>query len=238
VQVPSTELSGIVPLPISVADNEAAAFLPLAGEASLPRVVHMLLGAVAELDRVVVAAAEQLVDDARENLASQSLSSVSVAAITGAATRAQCLAAALEHLESKALSTPYVLVHDISQPLASADARDRVVAGLRSGNAVVVPALPVTDSVKAVDARGSVTATLDRSMLQAVQYPRGFATDQLAQLLAQRASEEFDELEEAIHAGVPITLVEGDTDGFRTNLPRDAQFVEAVIASRPPGLRG
>lgn len=95
-----------------------------------------------------------------------------------------------------------------------------------------MPTLPLTDSVKAVDARGSVTGTLARSLLRAVQYPRGFATDQLAQLLNQRVATEFDEVEEAIRAGVPIAVVDGDSDAFVAELPRDAAFVEAIIACR------
>lgn len=95
-----------------------------------------------------------------------------------------------------------------------------------------MPALPLTDSVKAVDARGSVTGTLDRSALRAVQYPRGFRTDQLTRLLAERTSDEFDELEEAIRAGLPITTVDGDPDAFLVDLPSDTTFVEAIIACR------
>jgi 2-C-methyl-D-erythritol 4-phosphate cytidylyltransferase len=136
----------------------------------------------------------------------------------------------LEYLDSQALSVRYVLVHDIRRPLASPDLRDRVIAELRNGSQVVMPALPITDSVKAVDARGSVTGTLDRSVLTAVQYPRGFTVEQLSGLLARRASEEFDELEEAITAGVPITLVDGDPSAFVAELPRDTAFVEAIIA--------
>jgi 2-C-methyl-D-erythritol 4-phosphate cytidylyltransferase len=96
-----------------------------------------------------------------------------------------------------------------------------------------MPVLAVTDSVKAVDARGSVTGTLDRSTLRAVQYPRGFTADQLSQLLAGRTSDEFDELDAALHIGTPITLVDGDSDAFVVELPRDAAFVEAILACRP-----
>jgi 2-C-methyl-D-erythritol 4-phosphate cytidylyltransferase len=98
-----------------------------------------------------------------------------------------------------------------------------------------MPALAVTDSVKAVDESGSVTGTLDRSMLRAVQYPRGFTADQLSQLLAGRTSDEFDELDESLCTGTPITIVDGDSDAFAVELPRDAAFVEAIIACRPSG---
>jgi len=95
-----------------------------------------------------------------------------------------------------------------------------------------MPVLAVTDSVKAVDARGAVTGTLDRSTLRTVQYPRGFAADQLSQLLAGRTSDEFDELDESLRTGTRITFVEGDADAFVVELPRDAAFVEAFIACR------
>ena len=226
------ELSGIVPLPISVAGNPAAAFLPLAGEAPLARVVRTVLGAVAEPGRVIVAAAEPLVDDVRAVLASQDLPPVSIVAVTGSASRAHCLDAALEYLQRASFSTRHVLIHDISCPIASAGVRDRVIAGLRSGSTVVMPALAVTDSIKAVDAHGTVTGTLDRSALRAVQFPRGFAVDQLAGLLAHRASDDFDELTAAIGTAAPITVVDGEADAFRADLPRDAEFVEAIIANR------
>jgi 2-C-methyl-D-erythritol 4-phosphate cytidylyltransferase len=226
--VPSI-VGAIVPLPISVADNRAAAFTPLAGEAPLIRVLRTMLGAVTE-EAAVVATAESLVDDVREYLAAHGLS-VGVAVAAG--TRAQCLVAGLDYLERKSVSPRHVLIHDIGRPLASAGLCDRVIAELRLGSAVVMPALPLTDSVKAVDARGSVTDTLDRSVLQAVQYPRGFATDQLARLLTRRASDDFDELDEVIRAGVPITVVDGESDAFVAELPRDTAFVEAIIACRP-----
>ncbi|HET6736959.1 IspD/TarI family cytidylyltransferase [Mycobacterium sp.] len=226
--VPSI-VGAIVPLPMTVPDNAAAALTPLAGEAPLVRVLRTMLGVLAEPAAVVVATATPLLDDVRESLAAQGLS----AAVTAAAdpgSRAQCLTAGLEYFEREEISPQLVIVHDVRRPLASAGLFGRVISALRNGSTVVMPALPLTDSVKSVDAHGSVTATLDRSVLQAVQYPRGFATDQLARLLTKRSSDEFDELEEVIAAGAPITVVDGDSSAFVVELPRDAAFVEAIIA--------
>ena len=224
----AVELSAIVPLPMTVGDIRAAVFTPLAGEPPLVRILRTMLGAAIE-PAAVVATAEPLVDDVRKCLAAHGLS---VGVVVAAGTRAQCLTAGLEYLERKSISPRHVLIHDVRRPLASAGLCDRVIAELRRGSAVVMPTLPLTDSVKAVDARGSVTGTLARSLLRAVQYPRGFATDQLAQLLNQRVATEFDEVEEAIRAGVPIAVVDGDSDAFVAELPRDAAFVEAIIACR------
>jgi 2-C-methyl-D-erythritol 4-phosphate cytidylyltransferase len=218
------DLAEIVPLPATFVDNAAAVFDPLAGEAPLVRIVRTMRGVA------VVAVAEPLVDEVRESLAAQGLSAVDVAVAEDPGTRAQCLAAGLHHLKDQ---LRHVLIHDIRRPLAPATLRDRVIAGLQAGSRVVMPALAVTDSVKAVDAWGSVTDTLDRSTLRAVQYPRGFAADQLSQLLAGRTSDDFDELDESLRTGTAITLVDGDSDAFAVELPRDAAFVEAILTCRP-----
>jgi 2-C-methyl-D-erythritol 4-phosphate cytidylyltransferase len=218
------DLAAIVPLPATYVDNAAAAFDPLAGTAPLVRVVRTMRGAA------VVAVAEPLVGAVRETLTAHGLSEVGVAVADEPGSRAHCLAAGLHYFKDQ---PRHVLVHDIGRPLAPEGVRDRVIAGLQAGNPVVMPALTVTDSVKAVDTRGSVTDTLDRSTLRAVQYPRGFTAEQLSQLLDERTSDEFDELDEALRTGTPIVLVDGDADSFVVELPRDAAFVEAIIACRP-----
>lgn len=228
------ELSGVVPLPISVADNRAAAFFPLAAGSPLARIVRVLLDAVAEPDRVVIAVAEPLVGDVRAALASGDLASVNVVSVSGPAGKRDCLHAAMEYLRRASFSTSHVLVHDISRPLASPDLAQRVVAGMASGGTVVMPVLAVTDSVKAVDVNGSITATVDRAHLRTIQYPRGFAVGALNDLLAQDTAADVDEIAMAIGAAAPITHVEGDPDAFRAELPRDAEFIEAIIASRWP----
>jgi 2-C-methyl-D-erythritol 4-phosphate cytidylyltransferase len=217
----AVDLAAILPLP----DNEEAAFAPLAGEVPLVRVARTMLGTA------VVAVAESLVDRVRETLAAQGLSAVGVVAAEGSGSRAQCLAAGLRYVTDE---QRYVLIHDIRRPLAPASLRDRVIAALRAASPIVMPVLAVTDSVKAIDARGSVTGTLDRSTLRAVQHPRGFAVDQLSGLLAGCMSDDFDELAESLRAGTPITFVPGDADAFVVELPRDTAYVEAIIACRHP----
>ncbi|AEV74565.1 4-diphosphocytidyl-2-methyl-D-erythritol synthase [Mycolicibacterium rhodesiae NBB3] len=232
------ELSGIVPLPVSVADNTASAFLPLDGVPALARVVSSILGVVAEPGRVVVAAAEPLIGEVRAALASPDLDGVSIAAVGGTATRADCLKAALASVERQPFSTSHVLVHDISSPLTSPDLTERVIEAMRGGGAIVTPILAVTDSVKAVDTNGAIIATVDRSALRAVQYPRGFAVGALAELLGQDVSDDVDEIATAIDAAAHITVVDGDPDVFRVELPGDAELIEAIIASRESDPRG
>jgi 2-C-methyl-D-erythritol 4-phosphate cytidylyltransferase len=220
----ATDHAAILPLPAVFVDNAAAVFGPLAGESPLARVARTMRGAA------VVAVAEALAVAVRERLAAHGLSAVGVAVAESPGSRAQCLAAGLQCLKDP---PRHVLIHDIRRPLAPAGLRDRVLAGLHAGSPVVMPAVAVTDSVKAVDAHGSVTGTLDRTTLRAVQYPRGFTGEGLSQLLLGRFSDDFNELDESLRLGAPITFVEGDPDAFIVELPRDAAFVEAVVTCRP-----
>jgi 2-C-methyl-D-erythritol 4-phosphate cytidylyltransferase len=224
--VTAASVSAVVPLADSVSAD--AVFQPLAGTAPLLRVVRDALDATPS---VVVAATERLVADVRAALADAGLRAVAVAPVDGSAGRAQCLAAGLKALVGSPDSSRHVLVYDIRQPLTSADVRGRVIARLADGEPVVLPVLAVTDSVKAVDGHGVVEATLDRSTLQTVQYPRGFAVHHLVRLL-DTAPDEFDEVAAAVDAGTVVSTVDGDAEAVVVDLPRDAHFVEAVIASR------
>jgi 2-C-methyl-D-erythritol 4-phosphate cytidylyltransferase len=221
-----TDLAAILPLPDRFADDADAIFAPLAGEAPLVRVARTMLGAA------VIAAAQPLADAVREALDAHGLSAIGVTAAEDPGSRWQCLKAGLQYLTNQ---PRHVLVHDVRRPLAPASLRDRVIGALQSGSPVVMPVLAVTDSVKAVDAGGSVTGTLDRSTLRAVQSPRGFAADHLARLLTECTTDEFDDLDQALRMSAPITFVDGDSDAFTIELPRDTAFVEAIIACRSTG---
>jgi 2-C-methyl-D-erythritol 4-phosphate cytidylyltransferase len=220
------ELAAIVPLP--AAAQAAAAFAPAVGEVALVRVVRALLGPVPT--SVVVAAAEPLVAGARACLDSAGLSAVSVIASGAPGTRRQCLAAAIEHLGREPHPPSHVLIHDHRHPLAPVDVTERVIAGLRAGHRVVVPVQPMTDTVKAVDDRGAVVGTVDRTALRTVQYPRGYESSLLSELVACDA----DEFVAALTAGTTIATVDGDADAFAAELPTDARLLDAISATRHP----
>ena len=86
--------------------------------------------------------------------------------VFGGATRQSSVRAGLEALAPR--EPDIVLVHDAARPFASAALVSRAIAAAeRSGAAI--PALPVTDTVKTVDASGLVDKTLDRNTLRLVQ---------------------------------------------------------------------
>lgn len=197
----------------------------------LVRTVRALLGPgrLPEANVVIVAAVSH-VPAVRAHLVDDGLSGIAVVGDAGG-TRRSCVSSGLEHLARETVSPSHVLVHDPRHPLVPAAVTDRVLAALRDGSDMVVPVLAMTDSVKSVDAGGSVIGTVDRSALKSIQYPRGFTGSVLSELLAL-SIDDVDELFAILRVGVPITTVDGDGDGFRVELPADMTLLNAIIASR------
>lgn len=214
--------------------REPCAIVPLlqADEAALVRIVRSLLGPVTG-PRIVVATAPESAAEVRHSLASADLVEVAVVVARTPGSRSQALTAGLEHLGVDVHSAAPVLVADHRFPLATGVVADRVIAGLRDGRAVVVPAVPVTDTVKTVDELGSVLGTVDRERLRTVQYPRGFAAAVLWNLLSDDDLPAADEFAAALRAGFAVTIVDGDPHAVAVELPRDAQLLAAISAAHP-----
>ena len=153
------------------------AFYQLDGHTLVERAVHGLLDSGA-VDAVVVAVPADLTDEAKLILGDKAT------IVAGGAGRTESVSLALSAL-SAATQPEFVLVHDAARALTPPELIARVVDALRAGHRAVVPALPLSDTIKAVDADGVVLGTPERAGLRAVQTPQGFATDLL--LRAYRA---------------------------------------------------
>ena len=192
----------------------------MAGTPLLLRVVDGL----AAVGDVIIATAAPLAGPVLDVLGD---SSVRVVVADPPGDRESCVTAALAALGA---DVDCVLLHDIEWPVIGAALIARLQAALHSGVAVAVPVLPVTDSVKAVDADGQITATLDRAALRTVQYPRGFRVDALVRL--NRPDSAADDLEGLLSTGADVRLVEGDADALRVELPGEAAYFSALLQSR------
>jgi 2-C-methyl-D-erythritol 4-phosphate cytidylyltransferase len=220
----------MVPLPPTM--DPAAAFSKVAGEAPLVRVVRSVRTGLVDA-RFVVVTVQEHASEARICLREAGLDSAAVTA-SGGSSRRGLLSGGLEHLGLEPDSSTPVLICDVGHPLSPGEVAVRVVAALRGGHDVVVPTLPVTDTVKTIDQMGRVLGTVDRSTLRTVQYPRGFTASALWGLLsAPSAAGDDDEFDMAMRAGLAIETVDGDANAFRIELPLDAQLLEALIACRP-----
>ena len=124
----------------------------------------------------------------------------------------------------------FVLVHDAARALTPPSLIVRVVQALRSGHPAVVPALPVSDTIKAVDANGVVLGTPERSGLRAVQTPQGFRTELLRRAYDRAAAGGFTDDSSLVEAtGTPVQVVEGDPLAFKITTPTDLLLAQALL---------
>jgi 2-C-methyl-D-erythritol 4-phosphate cytidylyltransferase len=107
----------------------------------------------------------------------------------------------------------------------------RVVEALRFGYPAVVPALPVSDTIKAVDAVGAVVATPERAGLRAVQTPQGFVTELLLRAYQQAGTAEFtDDASLVEHIGGQVQVVDGDPLAFKITTRLDLLLAQAIVS--------
>lgn len=202
------------------------AFFTLGGKTLVERAVAGLLTS-GVVDRVVVAAPPDRTEQTELILGRLGKRVVVVA---GGADRVESVGLALATLADTELPD-FVLVHDAARPLTPPELVVRVVDGLRAGHRAVVPALPVSDTVKAVDANGVVLGTPERAGLRAVQTPQGFATDLLLRAYRQAGPAALftDDAALVEQIGGQVQIVDGDPLAFKITNQLDVLLAEAVV---------
>ena len=149
-------------------------------------------------------------------------------AVRGGVTRQGSVRAGLEALTGR--HPDIVLVHDAARPFASAALIRRAIDAIGESQAAV-PALPVSDTVKQVDAAGRVTDTLDRSCLVTVQTPQAFAFPRLLDAHRRAAAagrNDFtDDAALAEWAGMTVATFAGERTNTKLTTPDDFLRVEA-----------
>ncbi len=175
------------------------------------------------VDHVVVAVPPDRIEQAEQLLAERAT------VVAGGADRTQSVSLALSALPgSKA--PQFVLVHDAARALTPAGLIVRVVDALRAGHAAVVPVLPLSDTIKAVDGNGVVLGTPERAGLRAVQTPQGFATDLLLRAYQRAGAADFtDDASMVENVGAQVQVVDGDPLAFKITTQLDLLLAQAVV---------
>ncbi|MET0578568.1 MAG: 2-C-methyl-D-erythritol 4-phosphate cytidylyltransferase [Ilumatobacteraceae bacterium] len=148
--------------------------------------------------------------------------------VAGGSTRSESVRAGLAAVPAAAT---IVCVHDAARPLASPALFAAVVAAVRKGADAVVPAVPVTDTIKVVDAGGVVTATPDRTTLVAVQTPQAFRADVLRR--AHVAGDDgTDDAALVERLGGHVVTVPGESWNRKITAPDDLDWAQRWLAGR------
>jgi 2-C-methyl-D-erythritol 4-phosphate cytidylyltransferase len=195
------------------------AFVDLGGR---PMLAHALTGLRESgvVDSVVICVPSDRVAEAKVAFGAQAV------IVAGGADRSESVRAGL----AAAGDAEFVLVHDAARALTPPALIVRVVRALQDGHAAVVPALPLTDTIKAVDANGAVLGTPERAGLRAVQTPQGFRADVLRRAYERAAGGQFtDDASMVEHIGGQVQTVDGDPLAFKITTPNDLLLAEALL---------
>jgi len=193
------------------------ALVDVAGTPVLARALRAVHGST-EPAQVIVVAGADWVDEA---LALSGDATV----VPGGSTRQSSVAAGLAVLSPE---VEVVLVHDAARALTPPALFDAVIAAVRASGGGVVPGLPVSDTIKRVEA-GEVIETVDRSQLSAVQTPQGFPRAALVAAYEKATEDHTDDAALFAAAGHPVTVVEGDRLAFKITTTWDLRRAESLI---------
>jgi 2-C-methyl-D-erythritol 4-phosphate cytidylyltransferase/2-C-methyl-D-erythritol 2,4-cyclodiphosphate synthase len=141
--------------------------------------------------------------------------------------------------EMVSADTDVVLIHDAARPFVTADLIDRTIDAAATHGAAIA-ALQSRDTVKQVDASGTITGTVARESIYLAQTPQGFRRDVLAQAIAaaRSAVEATDEAALAERAGYKVHVVEGDPGNVKITTEADLAAARARHAAGKPARTG
>jgi 2-C-methyl-D-erythritol 4-phosphate cytidylyltransferase len=157
-----------------------------------------------------------------------------VTAVEGGAARSQSVGRAL----AAAGNSDTVLVHDAARPLLTPELAEAVIAALeREPDAdAAIAAVPVTDTIKRVDASGTVSETLARSELWAVQTPQVFRRAALERALAvsdEQLARATDDAWLIEQGGGRVIVVAASHENLKVTTRHDLRVAELLLAERP-----
>lgn len=150
-----------------------------------------------------------------------------IALVTGGATRAESVRAALSAL---APSASVVLVHDAARPFVSRETIDEVIARARAGVGAAA-AVPMHDTIKEVVEGNRVSRTVPRERLWRAQTPQGFPRAMLEQAYRGMRSGDpvpTDDAELCERAGFAVEVVADTAHNLKVTTPDDFRIAEAL----------
>jgi 2-C-methyl-D-erythritol 4-phosphate cytidylyltransferase len=201
------------------------AFAPLAGRPLLAESVDRL-DRCPWVDAIVIAAAPGW-EEPTILLAEEVVATKVVSCVTGGATRAESVRAAVDDVAEDAL---VVIVHDAARPLVTDEVVERLLQPLSEGYDGVVPVVPVPDTLKRVS--GVVVAeTVPRDDLVAAQTPQAFLAPALRLGLDGELAGATDCASLVERSGGRVTVIDGDPRLMKVTTKGDLAIVEALLAS-------
>jgi 2-C-methyl-D-erythritol 4-phosphate cytidylyltransferase len=206
-------------------------FVELKGRAIWLRTVEHFVNRD-DVSEVVMVLAQDDVEDFKWRFAAN-LAFLPLTIAAGGATRAESVQNGISQL---AKPCEFIAVHDAARPLLTKQWITELFAAAEQRSAVI-PATPVSSTVKSVDAQGQIQKTVDRTSLMLAQTPQVFRRSILedAYAAADDPSAFTDEASLVEASGVAVFVHPGWPMNIKITTQDDFQLAEALIGALPAG---
>ena len=179
----------------------------------------------ADIDRIVLVVRKEQVMASKAVVKMFGISKVDKI-VAGGTRRQESVAAGLEACD---LDTRYVVIHDGARPLVTPDLISEVVKAVKRVPAVTV-GRPVVDTLKACEKGMTVTETVPRDKLWAVQTPQAFQIKELRAAYKTLGKDEVtDDCMVLEKAGVAVRIVEWLKPNVKITIPEDLQVAAKLL---------
>lgn len=134
-----------------------------------------------------------------------------------------------------AADSDWVLVHDAARPNLARTDLDRLLSELADDPVGGLLAVPARDTLKRADAKGRVSATVDRSTIWQAYTPQMFRLGALHRALAECLVSDVvvtDEASAIEWSGQAPRLIEGRSDNIKVTRPEDLEWLRQRWAGR------
>ena len=196
-------------------------FLDLCGVPVLQRSIERFLEAEPSA-HVIVVLPERLVQTWREMCVEHAVSFTQTV-VKGGMTRFHSVQSALAKVPDGVI----VSVHDGVRPLVTPKLVRGMLDAMANGSRALVPALPVTDTLRCLDP-GAVLPP--RSSLVAVQTPQIFLSEDLKRAYSQPYDPTFtDDASVVERLGIPIEIFPGDKNNIKLTTPEDFTLARLLL---------
>ena len=199
-------------------------YVPIAGK---PMLAHTLaaLAAVPRLTQTLV-----VLSPADDRFEAAVPGCTAWVARVGGASRAESVLGGLAELRRRgAVDEDWVLVHDAARCLLRPAWVEALIDVCASDPVGGLLAQPVADTLKAGDAAGRVTATVDRRDKWAAQTPQMFRLGLVEQALTAMGAAATDEASAVEALGLAPRLVRASMANFKVTWPEDFELAERCL---------
>ncbi len=150
----------------------------------------------------------------------------------GGKQRSDSVLNALALLSEKTENNPWVLVHDAARPCLRHEDIDRMLQTLLTHPVGGILGIPVTDTVKRVDAHNTIQETVCRNGLWRAATPQMFRLQLLKKALMTATEQGLSVTDEASAielAGWEPMMVEGHSDNIKITIPQDLALAQLYL---------